>query len=286
MNERSAAAMIVLAAVLWGTTGTARALAPTEASPVAVGAVRIAIGGAVLVVLALFRGSLRGRWALRPTLAAAVGVALYQVAFFEGVARAGVAVGTIVGIGSAPVFAGLIAAVVLRERPGARWLAATALAVVGVTLLARPQGAVPSEPLAVLLPLGAGLAYAVYATASKSLLRDHDNVAVAAVAFGVGAVLLIPVLIGADLSWVGRPAGMLVALELGLVATALAYVVFMAGLARLPVSWGATLSLAEPLTAAILGRVVLGEILSGEQLIGAGLVAAGLIALASAPAPS
>lgn len=278
--------MVVLAAVMWGTTGTARALAPSDASPLAVGAVRIAIGGAVLVALALLRGSLRARWPLWPTAAAAVGVALYQLAFFEGVARAGVAVGTIVGIGSAPVFAGLIAAVALRERPGTRWLVATALAIVGVALLAVPHGAAPFEPLAVALPLGAGIAYAAYATASKVLLAAHDSIAVAAVAFGGGAVLLVPILVSADLSWVTRPAGTLAALELGLVATALAYVLFTRGLARLPVSWGATLSLAEPLTAAVLGRVVLGEILSAEQLLGAALVAAGLVALATAPAPS
>lgn len=278
--------MVVLAAMMWGTTGTARALAPSDASPVAVGAVRIAVGGTVLVLLALARGTLRARWPLWPSAAAAVGVALYQLAFFEGVARAGVAVGTIVGIGSAPVFAGLIAAIVLRERPGTRWLVATALAIVGVTLLAAPQRGAGLEPLALLLPLAAGATYAIYATATKVLLRDHDAVAVAALAFGGGALLLAPVLVTADLGWVAHPAGVLVALELGLVATALAYVLFMRGLARLPVSWGATLSLAEPLTAAVLGRVVLGEILSGEQLVGAALVAAGLVALAIARAPS
>lgn len=278
--------MVLIAAVMWGTTGTARALAPAEASPVAVGAVRILIGGAVLVTIALLRGTLRVRWPLLPTITAAAGVALYQLTFFEGVARAGVAIGTIVGIGSAPVFAGLIASVALRERPGARWLAATALAIAGVVLLARPQGDARLDPLALLLPLGAGATYAIYATATKSLLAGHDSAAVAAVAFGGGAVLLLPVLLTADLAWLARPAGALVALELGLVATAIAYLLFTRGLARLPVSWGATLSLAEPLTAATLGTLVLHEALSPTQGLGAVLVAAGLVSLASARTPS
>ena len=277
--------MVVVAAMLWGTTGTARALAPADASPVAVGAVRIAIGGLVLVALALARGSLRVRWAFAPALVAAAAVALYQVSFFEGVARAGVAVGTIVGIGSSPVFAGLLAAVVLRERPGTRWLAATALAIAGVALLAWPADGARLDVLALVLPLAAGAAYAVYATATKALLATHDPVAVAAVAFGGGAVLLLPVLALADLSWLARPLGALVALELGFVATALAYVLFTRGLARLPVSWGATLSLAEPLTAAVLGTLLLGETLSASQAAGALLVGAGLVALAAAPGP-
>jgi DME family drug/metabolite transporter len=49
------------------------------------------------------------------------------------------------------------------------------------------------------------------------------------------------------------------------------------------VAWGATLSLAEPLTASLLGVVVLGETLAPVQLAGGLLVAAALLALATAP---
>lgn len=274
--------MVLTSAVMWGTTGTARALGAADASPFAVGAVRILIGGALLVAIAVMRGSLRARWPLFPTIAAAAGVALYQLTFFAGVARAGVAVGTIVGIGSAPVFAGLIAAVVLRERPGRRWMAATGLAIVGVALLARPASDAALDALGLLLPLGAGATYALYATATKMLLERHDSVAVAAMAFGGGAILLLPVLATSDLGWLARPSGVIAALELGVVATTLAYLLFTRGLARLPVSWGATLSLAEPLTATVLATLVLHEALAPAQAAGATLVAAGLVALATA----
>jgi DME family drug/metabolite transporter len=277
--------MVLLAAVMWGTTGTARALSggPT----LGVGAVRIAIGGGALVALALARGTLtRSRWPLVPSLIAACGVAAYQLAFFEGVARAGVAAGTIVAIGSAPLFAGLIAWLALRERPTARWAFATALAIAGVALLSLPSADRVVSPLALVLPLGAGASYAVYATATKALLGSHDSVAVAAVAFGGGAVLLLPVLALSDLAWLARPAGAIAALELGLVATALAYLLFTRGLTRIPVSWGATLSLAEPLTASLLGVLLLGETLAPEQLAGAALVAVGLLSIAAAPSRS
>jgi DME family drug/metabolite transporter len=279
--------MVLIAALMWGTTGTARALAPAGAAPLAVGAVRIAIGGAVLVLVALARGTLLGRrWPLVPALLAAVAVAIYQLSFFEGVARAGVAAGTILAIGSAPAFAGLFALVALGERPTTRWLVSTAVAVFGIVLLALPTGVTPVEPLAILLPLIAGAGYAVYATSSKRLLRDGDNVAVAAIGFGGGAVILLPVLALADLSWLRDPRGLSVALWLGVVATAIAYILFTRALTRLPVSWGATLSLAEPLTASLLGTVVLGESLAPIQLLGAGLVALGLVALAASPRAS
>ena len=285
MRDRVAVVMVLLAAVMWGTTGTARALAPSDAAPIAVGAVRIAIGGALLVLVALARGTLIAKWPVRASVVSAVAVALYQPAFFEGVARAGVVPGTIVAIGSSPIFAGLLAWLALGERPDLRWAIATALAVAGVALLTL-TGDVAFAPLALLLPLVAGAGYAVYATATKALLPGRDNVAVAAIAFGGGALLLVPVLIVSDLSWLARPNGTLAALELGVVATALAYILFTAGLARLPVRWGATLSLCEPLTASLLGAVVLGERLGPTQLLGALLVGLGLAVLATARARS
>ena len=58
-----------------------------------------------------------------------------------------------------------------------------------------------------------------------------------------------PVTVLAGIRKRAEAAGITVALELGLVATALAYILFTAALARLPVTWAATGSLAEPLTA-------------------------------------
>ena len=279
--------MVLVAAVLWGTTGTARALAPADAAPLAVGAVRIAIGGALLVLIALARGTLFAtRWPVIPAVIAAAAVAIYQLSFFEGVARAGVAVGTILAIGSSPAFAGLFAWLSLRERPTTRWLVSTAIAIAGLVLLVLPGSTGPQEPAAVILPLVAGAGYAVYATASKRLLRFGDNVAVAAIAFGGGALLLVPVLLVVDLSWLADPRGVIVVVELGVVATAVAYILYTAALVRLPVSHGATLSLAEPLTASLLGTLILGESLAPIQFAGAALVAAGLLALALTPTPS
>jgi DME family drug/metabolite transporter len=278
--------MVLTAAVMWGTTGTARALGPADASPLAVGAVRILIGGGILFALASWRGTLlTRRWPLIPAVASAIAVAAYQLTFFEGVARTGVAVGTILAIGSAPLFAGVIAWSLLRERPTPRWLTATALAIGGVVLLAAPT-ARAFDTLALVLPLGAGAAYAVYATASKRLVSSGDSVAAAAIAFAGGAVLLLPVLALSDLTWLREPRGLAAAIWLGVVATALAYLLFTRALTRLPVSHGATLSLAEPLTATLLGTLVLGESLALTQLVGAGLVAAGLLLLAVAPRAS
>ena len=124
-----------LAAVLFGTTGTAQALGPAGLSPLTVGAARIVAGGAALAVLAFLvprRGAL-----LSPPLVLAAGaaVAAYQLSFFEAVHRTGVAVGAVVAIGSGPVVAGLLERVLGGAWPDRRRLVATVLAVAGVAAL-------------------------------------------------------------------------------------------------------------------------------------------------------
>ena len=134
-----AVAAVLAAAVLFGTTGTAQALGPDGTSPLGVGAVRLAVGGlALLAVLPMLGGSAvraTGLWRTPLGLLAGGCTALYQVCFFAAVDRAGVALGTLVTIGSGPVFAGLLGAVLLRERVQAAWLVATGTCVVGLALL-------------------------------------------------------------------------------------------------------------------------------------------------------
>lgn len=207
---------------------------------------------------------------------AACGIACYQPLFFAGVLQTGVALGTIVAIGSAPVAAGILGFVFRGERPGLRWAAATALAVTGCALLVGGGGNVSVEAGGVLLALGAGISYGVYATATKELLERLPYTAVMGVAFGFGALLLSPVLVLSPPDWLAEPRGMVVALELGLVATAAAYLLFARGLSAVPVSTAATLSLAEPLTAGLLGIVVLGERPGAVSLFGAALLLGGL----------
>jgi hypothetical protein len=103
-------AAVLGAAVLFGTTGTAQALGPAATTPLGVGAARLAVGGiALLTVLPLLGHPVReatALWRTRAGLAAGACTALYQLAFFAGVSRAGVALGTLVTIGSGPVLGG------------------------------------------------------------------------------------------------------------------------------------------------------------------------------------
>jgi len=278
---------VLLAAVLFGTTGTAQALGPDSSTPLTVGASRILIGGSLLAALALASGGLHGRWPLRLVVLSGLGVAIYQLAFFQAVADTGVAVGAIVAIGSGPVFAGLLERLVDGSWPGRRWLVATALATAGVavlTLASTSEASLSATGIALALVSGAG--YATYTIVAKRLLRlGHGPIPVMGASFGVGALLLLPVLALGDTAWLRTGDGLALALYLGLVPTALAYVLFARGLRHLDASEVTTIVLAEPLTATLLGGIVLDERIGAAGAAGAGLVLAGLLVLAAPGRP-
>ena len=225
----------------------------------------------------------------RPVLLAAAAMAAYQPLFFGGVARTGVAVGTVVGIGSAPVFAGVLGAVVRGERPGRRWVVATGLALAGTALLVATaagdggdaDGGTDLTGLG--LAVGAGLTYAVYVLGSKVALDDGWSPdALTTRVFAVAGVLLVPVAVAAGVGPLVSPGGVTMVAHLGVVTVVIAYLLFGRGLAGVGVGTAGTLTLAEPATAALLGVVVLGERLAGATAAGIALIAAGLAVLATA----
>jgi drug/metabolite transporter, DME family len=276
---------VVGAAVLWGTTGTAQALGPDGASSLAVGSARAVAGGAVLLVVARVRG--RG-WLgsitdlpAGPLAGATLAMAAYQLCFFGGVRLAGVAIGTVVGVGSAPVWGGVLGWLVRGERPGRRWALATGLAVPGAALLATStvEGGDRVDPGGIALALAAGLAYATFALFSKGLTDRVEPDRAMTWTFALSGLLLLPVGLVAGVGPLLTPGGALMVAHLGVLSLAVAYLLFGRGIAGVTVATATTLSLAEPLTASTLGVVVLDERLSPAALVGAALVLAGLVAL-------
>jgi drug/metabolite transporter, DME family len=290
--------VILLACLCFGTTGTAQALGANGASSSSVGAARILIGGGLLALIAggmwLRRAAQRESASARPsrfrTLAlvtiGALGVLAYQPTFFLGTRLNGVAIGTIVALGSAPMITGLLDWALRRRFPGLLWLTATLVATVGVTLLsgmtsgATDAGGNTISVLGIVSSLGAGASYAVYTLASKALL-DHgwSPVGTMGGVFGLAAAFSVPLLLAGDTSWLATPSGLAMALWLGVVTTTVAYLLFAWGLRRLPAATVSTLTLGEPLTATLLGILLLGERLPPVAIVGLVVLAAGLTIL-------
>jgi drug/metabolite transporter, DME family len=285
---------VLAAAAAWGSTGTAAHFAPAGASSASVGAARIAIGGALLLavgvrtadsrqaIVGLLTGGDRP-WRARAAIGvAAAAVAGYQVCFFTAVRVTGVAIGTVVAIGSAPVLTGALTRLTGGPPLGRRWALATSAAVVGCVVLVTGGRAAGVRPEGVLLALVAGFCYAVYAVAAARLIaRGSPETAVMGLLFGGAAVLLAPVLAVSPAGWLATGRGLAVAGYLGVVTTAVAYLLYGRGLRTMSAPVAVTLGLAEPAVAALLGLVVLAERISGAAVAGLILVGLALVGLAS-----
>jgi DME family drug/metabolite transporter len=282
---------LVLACLLWGTTGTTATFLPDDVSPLAVGAATMGIGGMLLLVTAprLSGGVLRDAVGRRWAAIGAIGVVVYPLAFYTGMDLVGVAVGNVVALGSGPVFAALIEWVVERERLSARWLVSTALAVLGIALLAfgRHEGGAASSPAGAALGVGvgllAGLAYALYTYASSRAIRaGHPSRGVMGGMFGLGAVPLLVVLavIGAPLMQSWTSVSLTAYLVLG--PMFIAYLLFGIGLRSVRSSTATTITLLEPVFATVLAVLVVGERLTPVGWVGFGLVLVGLAVLVTA----
>lgn len=287
MQDKRGLLLIVAAATLWGTTGTAQALGSPDAGPIAVGAMRLVIAGPALLLIAGFTGNLprKASKAWRAIAVAAVAMASYQPAFFSAVRETGVAMGTVVAIGSAPFLAGMLGWLVDGERPTRRWWVATATGALGVSLIGLAGAEAGADATGIFLALLAGLSFAVYVVASRRVVTLTHPVGGTAIVFIAAAAISIPLLWVVDLDWMGTIRGLVAALHLGVVATALAYVIFAAGLRTTPTAPAATASLSEPVTAVALGSALLGETPGLTGWIGIGCVLLALVILFSGRLP-
>lgn len=285
---------ITLTSLLWGTTGTAATFAP-QAGPLAIGAAALGIGGLLQAAIAV--GALRSAL---PLLRASVGtivvgaaaVAVYPLAFYGSMHYAGVAVGSVISLASAPLASGVLERVADRAPLSRWWRLAAGLGIIGSVLLcvSRIDGATTtsapgSTPLGIGLGLVAGGTYATYSWAVHRLMRTGvARAAAMGSVFGGGGVLLLPVLVITAAPLIGSTDYLLAAGYMALVPMFGGYLLFGFGLTQVPASTATTITLTEPAIATVLAVLIVGEHLTG--LGWAGLATIGLVLAVVALAPT
>lgn len=285
LNPKAGVMLVLAAASLWGTTGTAQALAGTSLSPLWFGALRLLIASgffALVTAVTLERGSLTHyRLSARDLVAAGVCMAVYNLAFFAGVRATGVAAGTAIALGSGPIWAGLLQSILHRRSPGAAWWGGTLTTVAGGILLTTGGQAAAQEfdRVGVVLCLISGAAYAVYTLLNKRIVSAAPTAPAALItlcAFSVAAALSVPV------AWMhtgapvihGREAAALA--YTGIVTAGVAYLLFSQALRHITPATAVTLALSEPVVAFALAATVLSERPSGLAFAGLVLIITGV----------
>ena len=272
--------LVLFAAICFATTGTSRALGPDSATSLGVAAIRFIVGAIALFAIT---GLVRKPHVTTATLPlyiwiiAGFGQAMYGATFFAAVHETGVAIGTVVALGSAPILTGVLSAIVFRSLPTRTWMLATAAAIGGMSLIVLSGNDTNVSVTGIAYALGAGLGYALFALASKRIVESGvtSDVAMSRV-FGIAAVMLAPTLFVVNTDWLFTSGGISLGIWLGVITVALAYWAYANGLKNLEPRETTMITLAEPVVATILGALVLDERPAALTWIGIVVVIAAL----------
>ena len=240
--------LLVLAGSLcFSTSGFLQAVAPDQATPYVVAGMRMLIGAVALFLFSLLAGkklNLRN-WPVKTLFVYSLALWAYQITFFNSLLFVGVAVGTVVS---------------------------------GLILLNSVEGA-PLDPFGLALSVFAGICYAVELTIAKPLTEHHtaeESMMVVMFLVGLG---LLPFFFFYPVSWVLTAKGLAVTTGLGVITAACAFSLLVKGLKTTPPAIASTLTLAEPMGAALLGIFALGEACSTKTAIGIALIMASILVL-------
>ena len=226
----------LLGALCFGTTGTLQALTPAGSQPLVVGTMRLIVGGIIMLPWVKMTSGFtkESPWPKRATLLATAGIVVFQLCFFIALRLTGVAVGTVIAIGSAPILGSLIDYFFKGIKPSKTWWIATMLSIFGLTMLSFDAN-VKLDPLGIFMAFGAGAGYAVYAATGQTILASRSAQEMMAIIFCIGGIVMSPILFMNDISWMASIQGITSILLLGAVSSAMAFSLFATGLATLPI---------------------------------------------------
>ena len=269
MKRYRLAGTTVLAPIAWGTTYvTVTELLP-PGRPLLVAAARVLPAGLALVAAGLWSSRWRPRgsewW--RTALLALCNFGLFFPLLVVAVYRLPGGVAAAAG-GLQPLFVAGLSWLLVGRRPPRPELVVGVVAMLGVGLIVVRPGA-DIDAVGVLAAVAANASFGVGVVLTKRFPAPPNRIAATGWQLLLSAVLLVPLSAVVE----GRPpvptTRNLVGFGyLGLIATGAAFVVWFAGIRRLPTAAPPLLGLAAPVTGAALGWIVLDQSLSMIQLAG------------------
>lgn len=282
MNKLKAALLLLAGAFCFSTTGVFQSIAPQEASPWVVSEARLSIGCFSLFLWCLCTGKLPNNWKELPwkyIFLCVCCIVSYSPLFFFSVKAVGVSTTAVVAIGVTPLWTAIIERILYRSSPPIQWYIATFLAIAGIVHMNSETFASGGSLLYCFLPIAAGFVYAVLLVFTPKVMKVIPAETTMMIVMGISSLIMIPVLFIYPFNWIFTMKGSLVVLGIGFISVGLAFSLFMTGLQQTGSVIGATLGLAEPIGAALLGILLLNEPVSRLQVGGLHLLFASIILL-------
>jgi terminal-alkyne amino-acid exporter len=280
MRARLAAAGTVL---LWASAFPAIAVAVRGFGPAGLAVARLVIASAALAAVAPVLGVRRPRARDLPLIALCglAGMTGYQLLLNAGerVVPAGTAS---LLVATAPVYASVLAAMFLGERPGRRWWAGSAVALAGTAVIAVSRGL--GFGASAVIVLAAAVLQGIFHTAQKPLLARYTSFEVTAYAMWAGTVFVLPWSASLVRAWPhAGVAAIGAAAFLGVAPSALGFVLWGYAMARMDVGQVTTSLYLVPAAAILISLVWLGQVPRPAELGGGAIALAGVALARSRP---
>lgn len=277
MDRRAWSLLLVLAAI-WGASYLFIEIGLRDLSAPLIAWMRIALGAAVLVPLALRAGALRDLTGLWPVIVV-VSVAQVAAPFLLIALGQEEITSSLAGIliGSAPIWIALLAYFfVAEERSEGVQLVGIAIGVGGlVLLLGVDLGGSGAQLLGGLAVVGAGLGYAIGSLVATRRLAGVQPLGLAAIVLAVAAVLSLPAAL-LTLPEAAPGAGPLAAIAaLGILGTGVGYAIVYELIASVGAARTFLVTYLAPVFAVAYGVVLLDEPFGAASLAGLVLILAG-----------
>jgi DME family drug/metabolite transporter len=280
--------LVLLAAGLWGTLGTAYRLGIDQfgLTPETVVFYRaffsLLLVGLALALFGRYRRELAGRDLGLLALYGVLGVTFFYLFYIYAVVLTGVTTAVVL-LYTAPAWVTLLAWRLFGEPLTARILLALALAFLGSALVAGAYdlARLQVNALGILCGLGSAFTYALYSIFGKLVIRRGVNLPLMMFwMFLVGSIGLALAQPPERLLDPGpRPLAWLMLLGLAVGPTLGALAAYTAALRHLDAGAASIIATFEPLVAATLAFAILREIVTPPQLLGGACIIAGVIVL-------
>ena len=286
MKQRMPALAVLGAGITWGVISLfVRRLSAAGLTPLQISLLRMVTAALVFLPLAALRDPkklrirLRDLWMFVGT--GIVSVVLFNTLYFYATVHSQASVAVVL-LYTSPAFVLLLSALIFRERITGRKLLCLGLTVLGCALVGGIFGGENRLTARVLLAgLGSGFFYALYTVFARFALKKYDSLTVTAWTFLMGALGSLP--LGAPGATVrvlaGEPVLLLFCLGIGVVSTALPYLLYTWGLQRMDSGRAAILVAVEPLVGAVLGMTAYGEPHGFPKLLGIALILGAVLIL-------
>lgn len=285
MRHSAPTLAVVVASVLWGSTGTVAFFLGDTLDPFTIGAVTLGGGGLVIAGLGgqrslqLWRGQQERPW----LLLGAITVVVYPLAFYTGMDLAGVAVGNIVAIGLGPLVGAMWEWRIDKHHPSPSWWWAMLAGGAGIlSLSTSSHDNTAADPdrwgIGLVAAVLAGFCYGTFSYVMARIIRQgRAPLATAGAVFGAASLPLVGVAL-----WGG---GQLLAAGSDLVGLGyliagpmvISYVLYTWAMRSLKSSAVLLISLVEPAVATLLAVWIVGERFDVQGGLGIALIVLAVI---------